>query len=48
MVEKRNEREALGHNYQFVRTVEPTESAKGYDLYACSRCGAIEKRYAKP
>lgn len=29
---------ATGHKYT-VRTVAPTTSARGYDLYTCSRCG---------
>ena len=32
------------HDYQFTRTVAPTCTAGGYDLYTCSGCGATEKR----
>lgn len=35
---------ALGHEFQFTKTVAPTTSAGGYDLYTCSRCGATEQR----
>ncbi|MBQ8942861.1 MAG: hypothetical protein IJ050_00005, partial [Clostridia bacterium] len=35
---------ALGHDYQFTRTVAPTCLAQGYDIYTCSRCGATENR----
>lgn len=36
------------HDYQFTRTVAPTCTAGGYDLYTCSGCGATEKRNSKP
>lgn len=32
------------HDYQFTKTVAPTCTAGGYDLYTCSSCGATEKR----
>ncbi len=32
------------HDYQFTKTVAPTCTAGGYDLYTCSGCGATEKR----
>ncbi|MBQ6266461.1 MAG: InlB B-repeat-containing protein, partial [Clostridia bacterium] len=35
---------ALGHNYQFTRTVAPTCTEQGYDIYTCSRCNATENR----
>jgi hypothetical protein len=28
------------HDYKFSKTVQPTHTAEGYDLYVCSRCGA--------
>ena len=33
----------IEHNYEFVKTVNPTCTEGGYDLYKCS-CGAEEKR----
>ena len=32
------------HDYQFTKTVAPTCTDGGYDLYTCSGCGATEKR----
>lgn len=35
---------SLGHKFEFVEKVEPTETAQGYSLYKCERCGETEKR----
>lgn len=32
------------HDYQFTKTVAPTCTDGGYDLYTCSGCGATERR----
>ena len=32
------------HDYRFTKTVDPTCTDGGYDLYTCSGCGATEKR----
>lgn len=32
------------HDYRFTKTVDPTCTDGGYDLYTCSSCGATEKR----
>ena len=32
------------HDYQFTKTIDPTCTDGGYDLYTCSGCGATEKR----
>ena len=42
--------EALGHNFEFVKTVTPTCEEPGYELYMCSRkgCGEEEKRNEVP
>ena len=32
------------HDYQFTKTVDPTCTDGGYDLYTCSGCGATERR----
>ncbi len=32
------------HDYRFTRTVAPTCTDGGYDLYTCSGCGATEQR----
>ena len=39
-----------GHDVQFIRTVEPTCDARGYDLYSeCSECGQVYKtNYVEP
>ena len=40
--------EALGHSYT-VSTVAPTDSALGYDLHQCSRCGdSYQDNYIEP
>ncbi len=39
---------ALGHDFKFVETVEPTAESEGYDLWRCSRCGAEEQRNIVP
>ena len=36
------------HTFVFTKTVAPTCTEAGYDLYTCSGCGATEKRNAKP
>ncbi|MBQ2184920.1 MAG: hypothetical protein II399_09815 [Lachnospiraceae bacterium] len=36
------------HSFEFDKTVAPTLSAEGYDLYVCSVCGATEKRNVTP
>ena len=36
------------HTFVFTRTIAPTCTAEGYDLYTCSDCGATEKRNVKP
>ena len=33
-----------GHNFVYIETIDPTYTAKGYDIYECSKCGAIEYR----
>ncbi|MCI7369070.1 MAG: leucine-rich repeat protein [Firmicutes bacterium] len=33
------------HNYVFSKTVAPTCSEHGYDLFVCSKCGAEKKEY---
>ncbi len=32
------------HDYRFTKTVDPTCTDGGYDLYTCSGCGATERR----
>ena len=36
------------HTFVFTKTVAPTCTEAGYDLYTCSGCGATEQRNAKP
>lgn len=36
------------HTFVFTKTVAPTCTEAGYDLYTCSGCGATEKRNVKP
>ena len=36
------------HDFQFVRTVEPTEETDGYDLYQCTNCEETEQRNIVP
>lgn len=36
------------HTFVFTRTIAPTCTTEGYDLYTCSDCGATEKRNVKP
>ena len=36
------------HTFVFTKTVAPSCTEAGYDLYTCSGCGATEKRNAKP
>lgn len=37
--------EALGHDFsEYVETVDPTCSEKGYDIYKCSRCDETENK----
>ncbi len=40
---------ANGHNYKYNKTVKPTCTAKGYDLYKCTRsgCGVTTKKNYK-
>lgn len=39
---------ALGHDFVFVETVEPSEESEGYDLYECSRCDAQDHQNIVP
>ena len=32
------------HDFVYIETVDPTYTAKGFDIYECSKCGAIEYR----
>ena len=32
--------DALGHNFRFKKTIPPTDTEPGYDLWLCSRCPA--------
>jgi len=34
----------LGHTWKFTETIEPTCTAKGYDIYTCENCGDVENR----
>lgn len=36
------------HTFVFTKTVAPTCTEAGYDLYTCSGCGASEQRNVKP
>ena len=36
------------HTFVFTKTVAPSCTEAGYDLYTCSGCGATEKRNVKP
>ncbi len=36
------------HTFVFTKTVAPTCTEAGYDLYTCRDCGATEQRNAKP
>ena len=36
------------HTFVFTKTVAPSCTEAGYDLYTCSGCGATEQRNAKP
>lgn len=36
------------HTFVFTKTVAPTCTEAGYDLYTCSGCGATEQRNVKP
>lgn len=36
------------HTFVFTKTVAPSCTEAGYDLYTCSGCGATEKRNSKP
>ena len=36
------------HTFVFTKTIDPTCTAEGYDLYTCRDCGATEKRNVKP
>ena len=36
------------HTFVFTKTVAPSCTEAGYDLYTCRDCGATEKRNAKP
>lgn len=38
-----NNKKKLNHDMQLVKTVAPTCSDEGYDLYKCSRCDVTEK-----
>lgn len=35
---------AIGHDYNYFKTVSPTCTLKGYDIYRCSNCGKEEQR----
>ncbi len=39
---------ALGHDFRFVETIEPTEETDGYDLYECARCDAQDHQNIVP
>lgn len=41
------ELEKTKHNMQFQKTVPPTESSIGYDLYVCTECDTSEQRNKK-
>ena len=43
-----NNKKKLNHDMQLVKTVAPTCSEEGYDLYKCSRCDVTEKRNIVP
>lgn len=43
-----NNKKKLNHDMQLVKTVAPTCSDEGYDLYKCSRCDVTEKRNIVP
>ena len=38
---------ALGHSFEFTKTVKPMADADGYDLYECERCGTAHKENFK-
>jgi hypothetical protein len=42
--QKINYKDALGHDYVLVDSLEPTCEDKGYELYVCDRCDKEDKR----